>query len=280
MYNRALSKRKGQNVGKQSQYYAQTPSNSTMDIETGGIQTKYDGSILTGQDDPEANDVILGDIPPWTTSEIFVTAMATVTTATAMVTMAISANPFVLISGAVGVLVPPYVAFQQQKITDCKEMEKTNAVMDRELNNLKHENERLEVENKKLETSVANLHNLTDIFEEISQMEGVSLDSLERQLKQSEQIVVQMEEKKLNAVLNNIFDILCAADDDGDMMLSDSEIDILIKSVEGIESVDIKDELAKRMIIDAGRGIDAVMQLIKNSFNDDAIDVDKIITIS
>ena len=63
-------------------------------------------------------------------------------------------------------------------------------------------------------------------------------------------------------------------------MLSDSEIDILIKSVEGIESVDIKDELAKRMIIDAGRGIDAVMKLIKNSFNGDAIDVDKIITIS
>jgi len=155
MYNRAISKRKGQNVGKKSLYYAQIPSNSTMDIETGGIQTKYDGSILTGQDDPEANDVILGDIPPWTTSEIFVTAMATVTTATAMVSMAISANPFVLISGAVGVLVPPYVAFQQQKITDCKEMEKTNAVMDRELNNLKHENERLEVENKKLETSVA-----------------------------------------------------------------------------------------------------------------------------
>jgi len=74
---------------------------------------------------------------------------------------------------------------------------------------------------------------------------------------------------------------MLADDTDGDMSLSDSEIDNIIKTCEGLNKVDIDDEKAKRMIIDAGRGIDAVIGLIKDMLDNDpttgSVDKDEII---
>ena len=130
-------------------------------------------------------------------------------------------------------------------------------------------------------------------------MENVSLDMLEGQLKESQQILDQMEvsflstllfiiylyfqnflhnapmlkhqDNKLDTVLDNIFDLMLAADEDADNQLSDSEIDTLIKKIEGINNVEINDKLLKKMIIEAGRGTDAVMKLVRNLMDDDPL---------
>merc|ERR1712242_167183 len=129
----------------------------------------------------------------------------------------------------------------------------TNEAMERELTNLKYENERLTGENEKLEKSVDGLKDLTDVFEEIREMEDASLDILEEQLIQSKEILDKMDDNKLNMVLGNIFDIVEACDQDGDMNLSDSETDMLIKQIESINKVEINDELCRKLIVEAGR---------------------------
>ena len=73
----------------------------------------------------------------------------------------------------------------------------------------------------------------------------------------------------MDIILNNVFDALIACDKDGDVKLTDDEIDDLIHGIEGINKVDINDELSKRMIIDAGRDINAVMKLVKDVLDDD-----------
>lgn len=173
------------------------------------------------------------------------------------------------VAAVFGLLIPPYAAFQEQKITDIKAMEETNEVMDQELNNLSYENERLGTESEKLEKSVENLQSLKVVFEEIREMENVSLESLEEQLKESEQILDKMEINKLDVVLSNIFDVVVASDKNADNLLQDDEIESLIKKIEGINNVEINDAVAKKLIIESGRGTDAVMELLKNLLDDD-----------
>lgn len=100
-------------------------------------------------------------------------------------------------------------------------------------------------------------------------MENVSLESLEEQLKESEQILDKMEINKLDVVLSNIFDVVVASDKNADNLLQDDEIESLIKKIEGINNVEINDAVAKKLIIESGRGTDAVMELLKNLLDDD-----------
>jgi len=94
-----------------------------MDIESGAnssLLIKEEKSSWEVPDNPEDDDQELKDIPPWTVSEIAVTGLATGTVAGSIVAMILTANPFVTVTGILGLLIPPYSAFQQQKITDIK----------------------------------------------------------------------------------------------------------------------------------------------------------------
>ena len=71
---------------------------------------------------PEDDDVYLIPIPPWTAKEICIACIATVTVFGSIVTLLISINPFATAMGILGILIPPYSALQEQKITDCKGM--------------------------------------------------------------------------------------------------------------------------------------------------------------
>jgi len=148
-------------------------------------------------------------------------------------------------------------------------MQETNAAMERELNNLKYEKERLDVENEKLKGSVKNFEDLNEAFEEIREMENASLNILESQLQESEKILDRLEATSLNKVLQNIFQIIFATDKDENDLLSDDEIDSLIKRVEGINGVEINDELCKRLIIESGRNIEAVLGLVRSVLDND-----------
>ena len=72
-------------------------------------------------------------------------------------------------------------------------------------------------------------------------------------------------------VLGNIFDIVDASDKYFDSKLLDNEIDILIKQIEGINKVEINDELARKMIIGSWCGTNAVMKFIKIMIDDDPL---------
>lgn len=63
-------------------------------------------------------------------------------------------NPIIYVTAILGITLPPYSAFQEKKITDCRAMRQTNESMTREMENLQYNNDRLKAENEKLEGSV------------------------------------------------------------------------------------------------------------------------------
>ena len=79
-------------------------------------QLKTDNNVTNSSD-----DYYLVPIPPWTAREIAITALATATVIMSIIIVLLPfLNPLVLITGILGIIVPPYAALQEQKITDCK----------------------------------------------------------------------------------------------------------------------------------------------------------------
>ena len=103
-----------------------------MDIEQGVkaielnevLVTKGEASLPSPRDrskKPEDDDKYLAPIPPWTIKEIIVASLATAAVILSIIILLIPyINPFVAITGIFGLIVPPYSALQEQKITDCK----------------------------------------------------------------------------------------------------------------------------------------------------------------
>lgn len=240
-----------------------------MDIEAGKHETDYVQANDEFHNNPEDNDEYHDDIPHWTFAEIAISGLAAITVGVSIAAMVISYNPFVTIACVFGLLVPPFTALQERKMTDIKAMQENNETMERELVNLKHENNRLTGENKKLETSVDNLQDLTAVFGEIRVMKDASLDVLEKNLKESQKTLAKMEENKLAIVLDNIISIVSAADEDQNYILSDNELDVVITNIEKINKVQIDSVKVKKLVKDSGNSFDAVINLVKNVLDND-----------
>jgi hypothetical protein len=103
----------------------------------------------------------------------------------------------------------------------------------------------------------------------INSAQITSLDALENQLEESKEILNKMKLNVRGEILGNLFDVLLAHDLDGNDVLSDEEIDGLIVSMEHLNGVDFNDALVKQTIIDRGRSIDAVMELVQNTLKED-----------
>lgn len=142
---------------------------------------------------PEDDDEELKEIPNWTWKERVVTALAGSTSLLSLLSMFTLPNPLVYLSSIMGIILPPYSAFLERKITECIALEETNQAMDRELNNLHYENERLDREVKKLQTSVSHLQEMEYALKQLRSMEHVSYMELQQQLNESQQILNQLE---------------------------------------------------------------------------------------
>jgi len=106
----------------------------------------------------------------------------------------------------------------------------------------------------------------------LKSVEGQSLDELEKQLEESRSILKGMKDDLAGDVMQNIMTVVLAADDNGDMMLSDDEIDQVVKSLESLNGVDINDENARALIIAKGRDIPGLMDVVKTVITADSID--------
>jgi hypothetical protein len=69
---------------------------------------------------PEDDDRELQAIPDWTTKEILVSFLAGTTSLLSLVSMFALPNPLVYLSSVMGIILPPYSAFLEQKITECE----------------------------------------------------------------------------------------------------------------------------------------------------------------
>ena len=231
------------------------------DLELGNEQTP----LLSSGDDG-----LLTEIPKFTFREKLVAFFSACTFGTSTVSLIVSmGNPFVYVSGFLGVIVAPYAVFQQNKITQIQALKETNERVEREVNTLSEQNEELHKNVNELRDRVNGLKAQEKKLKKINSVRGTSLKALEAQVEESRQVLAHMKENVVGDILANLIDVLYNCDDNEDDFLQDDEIEKIISKFERMNGVDINDEKIKALIIQHGRSTDAVIELITNLLSDD-----------
>ena len=105
-------------------------------------------------------------------------------------------------------------------------------------------------------------------LETVRAAEGQSIDELERQLKTTQEIYESMEDNLNGEILQNLIQVVLMVDNDGDMYLDDDEIQELIFKFEELNNVDLDDDRFRQVIVDNGRSLNAIMELVRNLLED------------
>lgn len=172
-------------------------------------------------------------------------------------------NPSVMVSSILGILLSPYAAFQQRKITQTEALKQTVEYMQTEVDYLTTENDRLSNQVHSVEESVSKLEALEETVAAVNQLQGESVQKLEEQLEESKKILSHMKTNQKAVILQNLVTVLLATDADADMLLSDEEIEELIQNLEGIHGVQLNEDLLRQTVIDQGRSVAAVMEVAR-----------------
>jgi hypothetical protein len=95
---------------------------------------------------------------------------------------------------------------------------------------------------------------------------------LEKQLNESKAILATMKDDVAGDILQNIMTVVLGADDNGDMILSDEEIDEVVKNIESLHGIDLNDEELKKVIIGKGRDIPGLMDMVKTVLESESVE--------
>ena len=169
-------------------------------------------------------------------------------------------------------------AIQQNKLTQVAALKETNARLKSEVDQLKAENVKLSSHVSSLEASVSHLQDLSQTLEMVRATEGQSLEELERQVGELEGILDTMDTNLTGSIIQTLITVIYGIDHDGDSCLSDEEIDSLILKMEELstENFDFNNQLLRQKLIENGRSLNAVLDVIKNLMDSDAKKEDSI----
>lgn len=88
----------------------------------------------------------------------------------------------------------------------------------------------------------------------VQEMRGNCLQQLEDQLKKQREIAAKTSSNVKNVIVGNLFEIAMNIDD-GDMELSNAEVDHLMEKIEHIAGVDVREAKVRQLIADRGRNL-------------------------
>jgi len=213
--------------------------------------------------------------------ENVVKGAAVVATGASVATLIVmGSNPLTLVSGGIGSLIGPYAAMQETKLTDLEALKSINENLSKEVDKLGSENDRLLQQMKELETSVSNFEDMEEALKAIKKTESQSVEEMENQLEKSKKILASMEISMKATVLQNIVSVVLRSDSDGDMLLDDDEITVLFRKLDAYDSVDVNEEMFRKVIVEKGRSLTAIMAVLKDVLTDDIPDDQQIIQIA
>lgn len=110
---------------------------------------------------------------------------------------------------------------------------------------------------------------MQNTLETVRAVEGQSLDELQKQLDASKEILDHMQDNLMADILQSLITVVLTCDKDGDSILSDEEIDSLIVKMEGVQGIDLKQDLLRAKLVEQGRSLGAILNVCKNVLDDD-----------
>lgn len=219
----------------------------------------------------------LADVKEWTSREKAVAGMSAVSFGTSAAAMVLYPHPIVYVSGFIGCTVGPYVAFQQQKITEVRTLKETNVRFQQEIDELEGEVKKTEVQVKELQSTVESLQKSKVQLERISDYQGASVAELEKQLKKTKEIHSMVASSVEDKILMNLMKLAESCDTDGSKgQLSNSEIQATIKKIESIHGISIDGEAITKMITTNGNDLYAILLVVKQLLQSDDLSKSKL----
>jgi len=248
-----------------------------VDLEAG--ESTYLLDKKDGKTQEEVNDDENVDTPKSSLKEKIVNGAAAVAVGTSVVSMLMVPNPLVLVSGGLGSVLAPFASMQEKKLVDLELMKDLNEKMETQVQTLTEQNNRLEAQKNELEGTVSKLEEMENALATIKKSESQSVDSMEEQLNKSKSILNKMKKNMKATVLQNIISVAIRSDSDGDRILDDGEIDLMLEKLKVYDSVEVNEDRFRKMIVDKGRDLGAIMSLVRNLMTKNCPEDERVIKI-
>jgi len=132
---------------------------------------------------------------------------------------------------------------------------------------LQDENNRLEENVTGLTTSVQHLEDVQQALDVITNSQGQSVSEFANQVEANKKILKQMKSNLKASILQNLLSVILLSDADGDLVISESETDDLVRRLNNISGLKLRESKFRSAI--SGKSIRSVMEIVKNLLKED-----------
>jgi len=231
-----------------------------FDIEQGGASIAQEPN----QDNGGRKREKLSMLAEQTLIEKVVAVLAVIAVATSIAALVVVGGMVVKTAAILSCLLSPYSYYQQTRITDVRALKETFNALEGEVDELEEQNNRLNSSVQDLGQAVDKLEHIDTVLKALNETQGGSVESLKETVEMNRKTVETMEKNVRAAVLQNIISVVFSSDKNEDQNLSDEETTALIKSLEGINGVEVDDKKFLKIVKENNGSIDAVVSILKN----------------
>ena len=144
-------------------------------------------------------------------------------------------HPSIAIAGCLGLFLSPYAVFQQAKLTHVQALEQTNSVLEEELRFLQEQQQQIQGQVQQMQATEQRGKDLQVTLAAIRVVDAQSLQTLERQVEESKNILAQMQQTAQANQVQTFITLLVNADADQNTILnSEKEVEQFLSSLESI----------------------------------------------
>ena len=228
--------------------------------------------LLSADNNNDDEPPPLQEMKAETLKERAVTIFAVAGTLTSAVTLFFltsMSNPTLYVSSLLGVLISPFCALQQRKLTQVEALKQTNQRFEEEVADLSSTHARLTKQVQSLHEEVLKLETLEETLQHLKEMETTSLDDLRNQVNASRDILNSMQLDARANLLQQLMLLIVANDIDQDWILDPDEVDNIIQQLENIHGVQLHADKLKEICSKHEGSIETIMELIRHVMLDD-----------
>lgn len=243
------------------------------DIEA-GIPVPVPGANLPPEPGPSP---VLKPVAETTPKERVFAVIAGVTVVFAIAAMAVEGGAVVIVGGILSIVMGPLAYYQQTRLTDIATLKETTAAVQVEVDRLTAENVRLKTSVDELGATVADLQDVEQALDIISKTAGQSVDALEQQVKENQEILSHMKKSTRGRVIQNLISVIYRGDQNFDNVISEEEATKVVEGLSDVSGLQFREDKLRAAI--TGQSIEAIVGVLQNLLSKETSEEERIFLV-
>mmetsp|Transcript_50001 Transcript_50001/g.121159 ORF Transcript_50001/g.121159 Transcript_50001/m.121159 type:complete len:273 (-) Transcript_50001:745-1563(-) len=204
--------------------------------------------------------------------------IAGVTIVFAISAMVVEGGAVVVVGGILSMIMGPMAYWQQTRLTDIATLKETTAAVQVEVDRLKAENVRLKSNVDELGLTVEDLQEVEQALDIISKTQGQSVDALEEQVKQNQEILSHMKKSTRGRVIQNLISVIYRGDKDFDNIISEDEATQVVEGLGDVSGLQFHEDKLRAAI--TGQSIESIVGVLQNLLSKETSEEERIFLIT